>query len=136
MIYIFLDAKYDLANMLILCACIHSSEPKQPFNWTKLDKGTDEGSFDSSWSPGNNSNKVKHVYVYCSVCVRACVWLSAVCACKSSSIHFCVYSVDWIEFQGSKYCLGDVIWCGHEEELPKFGKLIKILLVMSQVFLL
>ena len=46
-------------------------------------------------------------------------------------VHF---RVDWIELQGNKYCLDDVIWCGYEDELPKFGKLNGIITVASQVF--
>ena len=45
-----------------------------------------------------------------------------------------LFRVDWIEWQGSKYCLDDVIWCGYKDELPKFGKLNDIIIMASEVF--
>ena len=57
------------------------------------------------------------------------------CVCVIISVHSCnIYRVEWIGLQGNKYCIDDVIWCGQEDELPKFGKLIGILIVKSLVF--
>jgi len=47
-------------------------------------------------------------------------------------VHVC--RVDWIQWQGNKYCVDDVIWCGQKDELPRFGQLIGILVVKSSVF--
>ncbi|XP_065892573.1 uncharacterized protein [Dysidea avara] len=45
-----------------------------------------------------------------------------------------VTRVDWIRMQGNKYCVDDVIWVGFEDELPKFGKIYGIILMMSHMF--
>lgn len=51
-------------------------------------------------------------------------------------LSMCImYRVDWIEWQANKYCVDDVIWCGFEDELPKFGKINGIIMMMSRIFL-
>ena len=45
-----------------------------------------------------------------------------------------IFRVDWIEWQGNMYCLDDVIWCGYEDELPKFGKLNGVIIMTAQIF--
>jgi len=94
---------------------------------------------------------VKHVclcvclYMYVCVCMHMllCVFTHTsnvsvsqyICLCRSDfSFSQHVYRVDWIEWQGNKYCVDDIIWCGQEDELPKFGKLIGILIVNSSIF--
>jgi len=50
--------------------------------------------------------------------------------------YLCVlYRVDWIKWHGNKYYIDDVIWCGHEKELPKFGKINEIIVISSNIFL-
>jgi len=44
------------------------------------------------------------------------------------------FRVDWIEMQGNKYYVNDVIWVGFEDELPQFGKINGIILMMSHIF--
>ena len=56
------------------------------------------------------------------------------CYNKNLNPFHALFMVDWIEWQGNKYCLDDVIWCGYEDELPKFGKLNDIIIMASQVF--
>ena len=56
------------------------------------------------------------------------------CYNKNVDPFHALFRVDWIEWQGNKYCLDDVIWCGYEDELPKFGKLNGIIIMASQVF--
>ena len=100
--------------------------------------------------------------VLCCVCVCVCVCVSVhimlACMCvhlhvdlftvKSISIKLpmsllhgerllnscTLFRVDWIEMQGNKYCVDDVIWVGFEDELPKFGKIYGIILMMSHMF--
>jgi len=45
-----------------------------------------------------------------------------------------MYRVDWIEWQGNKYCVDDVVLYGFENEKPKFGKINGIITLMSQIF--
>ena len=54
-----------------------------------------------------------------------------VCYFVDIYMHF---RVDWIELQGMKYHLGDFIWCGYQDDLPRFGKLSEILLTDSKTF--
>ena len=46
-----------------------------------------------------------------------------------------IFRVDWIEWQGKRYCIDDVVFCGFEDEKPKFGKINGIITIKSQVFL-
>ena len=47
----------------------------------------------------------------------------------------CTFRVDWIEWQGKKYCLDDVVFCGFKDERPQFGKINEIIMIISHVFL-
>ena len=43
--------------------------------------------------------------------------------------------LDWVQWQGSKYCCGDFVWHGYQEELPKFGRIYDIIIVEAKAFL-
>ena len=53
---------------------------------------------------------------------------------ESYNAHMCIARVDWIEWLGKRYCIDDIVFCGFEDEKPKFGKIDKIITIKSQVF--
>ena len=65
-------------------------------------------------------------------------WLLLICNVFKKIIcilnYLLLHRPKWIEWEGNKYHPCNVVWCGYQEDLPQFGKIIDIILVESKVF--
>ena len=64
------------------------------------------------------SYQCKIVILYTEMMLVVCI--TCVIYNRNWLLHF---RIDWIEWQGNKHQVGDFIWYGYQDGLPRFGKL-------------
>ena len=71
------------------------------------------------------------LYMPACICMHAQLQLYMI----QNNFNLYCYRLDWIEWQGNRFCLAEFVWYDYQDELPKFGKIDDIISVDQQVFL-